>query len=286
MNTNITTDNYEAYLLDYMEGNLGPDATQRLQAFVAEQGLDWDELTAPLPYLEAPQIAYVDKERLKKKTVVVPLYAKIASAAAAAGLLLTVTLWPQKQLPKLEPLGDLKPIEVSCIETNEPMTMLPRRVTESINPMPCTSFRGDDMLFEATNKGQTVSERESMPLLAVLPSKGSTPLQTVLPLVDFDEPDFGLLDYRMNAHLAASSYAEGVTANDAEKDRDLSFISKAIFSLTEGRHDSFASLINSGIGKAKQDFATAATDAALTAYQRADERMEDIKEYWEEKYEK
>ena len=27
MKTNITTENYEAYLLDYMEGNLGPDET-------------------------------------------------------------------------------------------------------------------------------------------------------------------------------------------------------------------------------------------------------------------
>ena len=66
MKTNITTDNYEAYLLDYMEGNLSPDETEPLKAFVATQGLDWDELTAPLPYLEAPQIAYEGQEDSKK----------------------------------------------------------------------------------------------------------------------------------------------------------------------------------------------------------------------------
>ena len=46
MKTNITTDNYEAYLLDYMEGNLNADETKQLKAFVATQGLDWNELTA------------------------------------------------------------------------------------------------------------------------------------------------------------------------------------------------------------------------------------------------
>ena len=57
MKTIITIDNYEAYLLDYMEGNLSPDEAEQLKAFVAAQGLDWDELTEELPHLEAPQIA-------------------------------------------------------------------------------------------------------------------------------------------------------------------------------------------------------------------------------------
>ena len=110
MKTNITTDNYEAYLLDYMEGNLSPEGAAELKAFVAAQGLDWSELTEELPYLAAPQVAYEGKEKLKKKAAVVPLYVKIASAAAAAGLLLTVSLWPEKSMPKVEPIAELKPI--------------------------------------------------------------------------------------------------------------------------------------------------------------------------------
>ena len=74
MKTNITTDNYEAYLLDYMEGNLSPDEAEQLKAFVATQGMDWDELTEELPHLEAPQIAFEGKEKMKKKATVVPLY--------------------------------------------------------------------------------------------------------------------------------------------------------------------------------------------------------------------
>ena len=119
MKTIITTDNYEAYLLDYMEGNLSPDEAEQLKAFVAAQSLDWEELTEELPHLEAPQITYEGKESLKKKATVVPLYVKIASAAAAAGLLLTVSLWPEKSMPKMEPVAELKPILPTRLITSE-----------------------------------------------------------------------------------------------------------------------------------------------------------------------
>ena len=116
MKTNITIDNYEAYLLDYMEGNLSPEMTAELKAFIAAQSLDWNELTEELPHLEAPDITYQGKEKLKQRSLspskgrskdskhIIPLYVKIASVAAAAGLLLTVSLWPEKSMPKWNPL--------------------------------------------------------------------------------------------------------------------------------------------------------------------------------------
>ena len=104
MSTNITTDNYEAYLLDYTEGNLSPDEAEQLKAFVEAQGMDWNELTEGLPHLEAPQIEFDNKESLKKKGAIIPLYVKIASVAAAAGLLLTVSLWPENRCKKPIPL--------------------------------------------------------------------------------------------------------------------------------------------------------------------------------------
>ena len=284
MNTNITTENYEAYLLDYMEGNLSPKRAEELKAFVAAQGLDWDELTTPLPYLEAPQIAYEDKEKLKKKAAVVPLYVKIASAAAAAGLLLTVSLWPEKQLPKLEPIADLKPMEAICIDTKEPTALLPRRITECIDPLPRTSQCRDDMLSEASNKGQVVSERESATLLAELPTKAIAALPSDVPLTTFDEPDFDLLAYRMNLNLAIAQMKENDFEEEAYDDHELSWFGKAIFSLTKGRHNSFASLINFGLGKAKQDLTEAATDLALTAYSNINEQIEETKERRNEKH--
>ena len=279
MKTNITIDNYEAYLLDYMEGNLSPDEAVQLKAFVAAQGMDWDELTEELPHLEAPAVTYQGKENLKKKGTIVPLYVKIASAAAAAGLLLTVTLWPEKSMPKVEPIANLKPIEVSRISTNEPIALLPRRITESIDPSPRTGLRGDDMLSE----GHITSGRKAMPLLAELPAKTASSLQTDLPWTNFDEPDFDLMAYRMNTELAMMSFDGNEFSDDAEEERDLSLIGKGIYLLTDGRHDSFASIISTGLSTAKKELNLAATDFALTAYYRADERIEEVKENWQDK---
>ena len=279
MKTNITIDNYEAFLLDYMEGNLSPDEAVQLKAFVAAQGMDWDELTEELPHLEAPAVTYQGKENLKKKGTIVPLYVKIASAAAAAGLLLTVTLWPEKSMPRVEPIANLKPIEVSKINTNEPIVLLPRRATESINPLPRTGIRGDDLRSE----GHLISKRTAMPLLAELPTKTATALQIDLPWTNFDKPDFDLMAYRMNTELAMMSFDGNEFSDDAEEERDLSLIGKGIYLLTDGRHDSFASIISTGLSTAKKELNLAATDFALTAYYRADERIEEVKENWQDK---
>ena len=279
MKTNITIDNYEAYLLDYMEGNLSPDEAEQLKAFVMTQGLDWNELTEELPHLEAPQIEFENKERLKKKGALVPLYVKIASAAAAAGLLLTVTLWPEKTMPKVEPIASLKPIEVSRINTNEPLALLPRRITESIDPLPRTGLRRDDMLSE----GHITSGRKAMPLLAELPAKTATALQIDLPWINYDEPNFDLMSYHMSTELAMMQFDENDFSNEAEGEHNLSLIGKSIYRLTDGRHDSFASIISTGLSTAKKELNLAATDIALTAYYRANERFEEVKENWQDK---
>ena len=271
MKTNITTDNYEAYLLDYMEGNLSPDETEQLKAFVAARGLDWSELTEDLPRLEAPQIEFEDKERLKKQRAVVPLYVKIASAAAAAGLLLTVGLWPEKQLPKTEPIADLKPIAATRIEMPFDLKTLPIRTNHFVNSQ------------VVVKEKPVVAERVEIPLLAQLePQKPqSLPVQNA-----FNEPDFYLLAYKMNTDLAFVQMDGNSFPDDIEDERNPSLIGKGLLWLTQGRHDSFASLIGAGLHKAKQDLTEAATDMALAAYYRADERFEEAKEYWGEKLEK
>lgn len=279
MKTDINTENYEAYLLDYQEGRLSPNEAEQLKAFVAAQGLDWNELTAPLPYLEAPEIAYEGKEKLKKKAVIVPLYVKIASAAAAAGLLLTVSLWPEKSMPKMEPIAELKPIEAIHIKSNTHWDLLPRRATESKEPIQHTSQRRDDVLNDATNQKEMASVRETTPLLAELPVQNATGLAQA----NFNDPDFKLLDYRLNTNLAFAQIDENGFEEHEKDENDLSLIGRGLLMLTNGRHDSFASLIGAGVRKAQQDLSDAATDAALAAYQRAEERFEETRERWEDK---
>ena len=122
-----------------------------------------------------------------------------------------------------------------------------------------------------------------MPLLAELPAKNITSLQTDLPLANFDEPDFDFLAWHMNTNLAYDEYKSNGFSNETKDERELSLIGKAIFKLTHGRHDNFVSLIGSGVGQAKQDLTEVATDVALAAYQRVDESLEEAKERWEEK---
>ena len=275
MKTNITTDNYEAYLLDYMEGNLSPDEAEQLKAFVVAQGMDWDELTEELPHLEAPQIAFEGKEKLKKKAAVVPLYVKIASVAAAAGLLLTVTLWPEKSMQKTETIAELKPILPGRLITASETTTLPTRTFHFAQPQVVKK--------EKPTISKTISERVETPLVAQLEPQKAPILPTSSTA---SEPDFDLLAFRMNTNLALAlinEYDFNSFSKDEEFDREPSLISKGLLWLTNGRHDSFASIIASGLTTAKKELDLAATDFALTAYNRADESIEEAKEYWEEK---
>ena len=275
MKTNITIDNYEAYLLDYMEGNLSPDEAEQLKAFVATQGLDWNELTEELPHLEAPAVTYQDKERLKKKATLVPLYVKIASAAAAAGLLLTVTLWPEKSLPKMEPIAELKPILPTRLITSEESQTLPPRTVSFVT--------AQTKIAQAKVKRQPTTVRTETALLADLQPMKAEGTPIALTTTHVDEPDFDLIAYQMNSNLAFAQYDENEFAEYEEDERDLSLIGRGIYRLTDGRHDSFGSIIASGLSTAKKEVSLAATDLALTAYYRADERFEEARETWQEK---
>lgn len=272
---NITIDNYEAYLLDYVEGNLSPEGAAELRQFVAAQGMDWDELTEELPHLEAPALAYENKEGLKKKATVVPLYVKIASAAAAAGLLLTVGLWPEKSLPKVEPIADLKPVAATHIERPLERLALQTRPTQFVKQNVVIKEKKVEV-------EEVIMEKMEMPLVAELPSIKSESMQIESSISGFMEPDLELLAYRMSterafAQLNGNSFEENV------EDEGVSLIGRGLLWLTGGRHSSFASLINSGLSQAKKETIEAATDIALAAYQRADEQFASAKERWEEK---
>ena len=275
MKTNITIDNYEAYLLDYLEGNLGPDEAEQLKAFVAAQGLDWNELTEELPHLDAPQIEFENKERLKKKGALVPLYVKIASAAAAAGLLLTVTLWPEKSMPKVEPVAELKPVLPTRLITSEESQSLPPRTISFATTQNKTT--------QNKAKKQPKSVRTDMALLADLQPIKAEGKPIALTTTQAYDPDFGLIAYHLNSDPAFSQLDEKNYVNTNEDERNLSFIGKGIYRLTDGRHDSFASIISVGLSTAKKEISLAATDMAMTAYYRADERFEEVKENWQDK---
>ncbi len=267
---NITTDNYEAYLIDYIDGNLSADETEQLKQFVAAQGLDWAELTEGLPQVTAPAITYNGKERLKKKSAIVPLYVKIASAAAAAGLLFTISLWPEKSLPKVEPIAELKPIQSILTLTEDPFRIVPKRAIP---------FTEKQNVRKETQNEPTRMEVEA--IAALSPMKAQE-------IVAFNDAGFAcasdieLLRYQLETEQALARLALAPTV---EEGMPTSFIGRGIYRMTEGRHASIGDLINAGLHIAKKEVVKASTDAALATYYRAEGHIEDAKEQWQEKRE-
>ena len=299
---NITTDNYEAYLIDYLDGNLSADETEQLKQFVAAQGLDWAKLTEELPYLKAPQIVYESKNNLcrrfdrlndlrtlspstsrslrplegskgrtdNEKRRIVPLYVKIASAAAAAGLLLTISLWPEKSLPKVDPIAELKPIR-SCLTFAEgPLRIAPRRA------IPFTERQN------ANKEAKSEPTRMETEAIAVLSPMKAQEIAAYKDAGYALASDIELLRYQLETEQVLARLALEPTV---EEEMPTSFIGKGIYRMTEGRHASIGDLINAGLHIAKKKVVKASTDAALATYYRAEEHIEEAKEQWHEKRE-
>ena len=265
---NITTDNYEAYLIDYLDGNLSADETEQLKQFVAAQGLDWAELTEGLPQVTAPAITYNGKESLKKKGAVIPLYVKIASAAAAAGLLLTIGLWPEKSLPKVEPIAELKPIHSQLTVTEDPLRIVPKRMV---------SFTESQSEKKEAKSQPTRMKEDAIAALSPMKAKEVAAFETS----DFAHAsDIELLRYRLESEATLARLALESTF---EEEMPTSFIGRGIYRMTEGRHTSIGGLINAGLHLAKKEIKKASADAALATYYRAEEHFEEAKEHWQEK---
>lgn len=65
----INADNYEAFLLDYLEGRLDASEIRELRAFCLMQGFDWEEMTEDLPAME-PEAIVFDKRLLFQEEIV------------------------------------------------------------------------------------------------------------------------------------------------------------------------------------------------------------------------
>lgn len=66
----ISIDNYEAYLIDYMDGRLNNAEIQQLKAFCVQNHIDFEELTENLPVLESTDDTFDEKEYLFKNKIV------------------------------------------------------------------------------------------------------------------------------------------------------------------------------------------------------------------------
>ena len=66
----ISINNYEAYLIDYIDGRLNNAEIQQLKAFCVQNHIDFEELTENLPVLESTDDTFDEKEYLLKNKIV------------------------------------------------------------------------------------------------------------------------------------------------------------------------------------------------------------------------
>lgn len=105
----INKDNIEAYLLDYMEGNLDPADENALNAFLKAHP-EYAELLdgQPMPVLRPDKsIVYGDKDSLKRKTPARIFYlnrtvVRLAAAAAVLALIISIAI-PFLRSPEQDP---------------------------------------------------------------------------------------------------------------------------------------------------------------------------------------
>lgn len=128
MKTNLQ--NYEERFVDYMEGQLSPDEMREVETFVTHHPeLEEDFRLFAISKLEPdPKVRYENKEALmhpSDKLKVIPLFVRIASAAAVVALLLGIGWFflRQGQDPTVteQPLiANLTPIRATALDLTSP----------------------------------------------------------------------------------------------------------------------------------------------------------------------
>lgn len=190
------------------------------------------------PKLIPPDVVYEHKASLKKP-VVMPLYAKIVAAAAAVALLFGI-FWHRSVLPEQELLAELQPVKAMCVEA-EGQSLLAESQARFILPKKAEKPM-------TTTKTTPVSyERVEMPMLAELQPKTSLVLIPMENLLVLDEE----ILYANNDVLSIPQ--------DDDYDEELSFVGRSIYMITDGEHDSFASIFKEGLQSFKTEMASIAT---------------------------
>lgn len=128
MKTNL--ENYEERFVDYMEGQLNADEMREVEAFVAQHPeLEEDfKLFCSTKLEPDTNVVYTKKEHLmQSKTIVIPLFWKVAAAAACFALLIALGirfLKPHQGLDRQPMLASLTPITIQKLDNQEDVQQL------------------------------------------------------------------------------------------------------------------------------------------------------------------
>lgn len=348
----ISINNYEIFLIDYMEGRLNDAEIQQLKAFCAQNNIDFEELTEDLPVLDSPDIAFdekecllkneivtfddtdedqcilkpdtsivfKDKENLKKKAVILPLYAKIAAAVAIIVLLFGLFWLPKTEnsntneqpiLVELAPETNeshpkdtlISPENPSDNESNEEYRNVYENAQIASNGEVAHRVSAKQQNIENQHNSRSF-EKEEDECLIENDAEDIQPIKIEQELLASLEPriateiivseDFaienGLLP-EMAFLLPANNYylvqnQEWVEDDHEYYERHLSLIGRGISWLSQGRYTSISEVISDGLRIGKREVIDLSEQAVAIAYIKADEGLNEIKTKWEERFER
>ena len=122
------------------------------------------------PRLTPPEVVYEHKASLKK-TAVIPLYAKIASAAAAVALVLTLC-WPRPSETPLDINAAIKTIAAKLSVPGDGKIVTDEILVANMGTFAAKVEEHDAAVGQ--RKAVRQPNRQSLPLLAAMPSMAST----------------------------------------------------------------------------------------------------------------
>lgn len=324
----IRINNYEAFLIDYMEGHLNDAETQQLKDFCAQNNIDFEELTEDLPVLESSSetynekenlfkneivtddidegrcilkpdtsIVFKDKESLKKKAFIVPLYAKIAAAVAVIALLFGLFWLPKTENSNINEQPILVELTPETTEAVSDTVLIPTEKFESeCRDMACyvsenvQNKSSEDVARNVSTEDESNEIQQIRVESGLLASLEPRMAKEIIVNEDFAIEN-GLLPEMVYLLPANDYYLAQNQEWDVEDDYEyheqhLSLIGRGISWLSQGRYTSIGEAISDGLRIGRREVVELSEQAVAIAYIKADEGLNEIKTKWEERFER
>ena len=324
----IRINNYETFLIDYMEGHLNDAETQQLKDFCAQNNIDFEELTEDLPVLESSSetynekenlfkneivtddidegrcilkpdtsIVFKDKESLKKKAFIVPLYAKIAAAVAVIALLFGLFWLPKTENSNINEQPILVELTPETTEAVSDTVLIPTEKFESeCRDMACyvsenvQNKSSEDVARNVSTEDESNEIQQIRVESGLLASLEPRMAKEIIVNEDFAIEN-GLLPEMVYLLPANDYYLAQNQEWDVEDDYEyheqhLSLIGRGINWLSQGRYTSIGEAISDGLRIGRREVVELSEQAVAIAYIKADEGLNEIKTKWEERFER
>ncbi len=204
------------------------------------------------PRLTPPEVVYEHKDALKKKSaVVIPLWTKVASAAAAVALLFGI-FWQRSATPQQELVAELKPIGAQVISTD-----------------------GEGLVLRNASSSEWESAKKKSEVVLVAEHQVSQPAAVEVDMNDMEHVSMlAELQPKQPVTLASMTVdtemapCEAPCCADYNTDlEEMTFIRQGIYAITDGQHDSFYSIFVEGLRNVKIELASAAVTIRSSRYQ-------------------